>query len=180
MGSGPWTPAFAVAVVAWSPLAAHTSSLLRQERATTHLTATRALGAGRWYLLRHELLPAVLPPVARHALLRLPGIALSLAALGFLGLGAQPPSPEWGLLLAENQPYAERAPWAVLFPAAVLALLGALAVTAAGGVRLPRRLMRLDRPAEPPAERITPPPQRQPSRPDALLTPMSTSPTEER
>ncbi|MFH8804584.1 ABC transporter permease subunit [Streptomyces sp. NPDC017936] len=138
-GSGPWTPALAVAVVAWSPLAVHTSALLRQERATLHLTATRALGAGPWYLLWRELLPAVLPPVVRHALLRLPGIALSLAALGFLGLGAQPPSPEWGLLLAENQPYIERAPWAVLAPAAVLALLGALAVTAAGGARLPRR-----------------------------------------
>nr|WP_206315797.1 ABC transporter permease subunit [Streptomyces sp. C1-2] len=138
-GSGPSTPALAAAAVAWAPLAAHTSALLRQERATLHLTATRALGAGPWYLLRHELLPAVLPPVVRHALLRLPGVALSLAALGFLGLGAQPPSPEWGRLLAENQPYVERAPWAVLAPATALALLGALAVTAAGGVRLPRR-----------------------------------------
>ncbi len=77
----------------------------------------------------------MLPPVTRHALLRLPGVALALASLGFLGLGAQPPSPEWGLLLAENQPYAERAPWAVLAPAAVLALLGALAVTAAKGLQ---------------------------------------------
>ncbi|MFJ8540277.1 ABC transporter permease subunit [Streptomyces sp. NPDC093591] len=135
VGSGTATPALAVAAVAWAPLAAHTSALLRQERAALHLTATRAMGAGPWYLLRHELLPAVLPPVTRHALLRLPGIALALASLAFLGLGAQPPSPEWGLLLAENQPYAERAPWAVLAPAAVLALLGALAVTAASGAR---------------------------------------------
>ncbi|WP_234442968.1 ABC transporter permease subunit [Streptomyces cellulosae] len=138
-GSGPATPALAVGVVAWAPLAAHTSALLRQERAALHVTATRGLGADRWYLLRHDLLPAVLPPVVRHALLRLPGIALALASLAFLGLGAQPPSPEWGLLLAENQPYAERAPWAVLAPAAVLALLGALAVSAAGGVAGGRR-----------------------------------------
>ncbi|MEW1640606.1 ABC transporter permease subunit [Streptomyces sp. NPDC091219] len=132
-GSGAATPALAVAALAWTPLAAHTSALLRQERATLHVTATRALGAGRWHILRHALLPAVLPPVTRHALLRLPGVALALASLGFLGLGAQPPAPEWGLLLAENQPYAERAPWAVLAPAAVLALLGALAVSAARG-----------------------------------------------
>lgn len=149
-GSGTTTPAFAVTAVAWAPLAAHTSALLQQERATTHLTATRGLGAGPVYLLRRELLPAVLPPVTRHALLRLPGVALALAALGFLGLGAQPPSPEWGLLLAENQPYAERAPWAVLAPAAVLALLGAVAVTAGGGVRWPwgprRRLRRFAKP----------------------------------
>ncbi|MEU1056745.1 ABC transporter permease subunit [Streptomyces sp. NPDC005876] len=138
-GDGAATPALAVTAVAWAPLAAHTSALLRQERATLHILATRGLGASRWYLLRRELLPAVLPSVVRHALLRLPGVALALASLGFLGLGAQPPSPEWGLLLAENQPYAERAPWAVLAPAAVLALLGALAVTASGGVRLPRR-----------------------------------------
>lgn len=139
-GGGPSTPALAVTAVAWAPLAAHTSALLQQERATTHLTATRALGAGPLQLLRHELLPAVLPPVVRHALLRLPGVALALAALGFLGLGAQPPSPEWGLLLSENQPYAERAPWAVLAPAAALALLGAVAVTGGGGVRWPRKL----------------------------------------
>ncbi|MFF9208583.1 MULTISPECIES: ABC transporter permease subunit [unclassified Streptomyces] len=138
-GGGATTPALAVLAVAWAPLAAHTSALLRQERATTHLAATRALGAGRAHLLRRVLLPAVLPSVARHALLRLPGTALALASLSFLGLGAQPPSPEWGLLLAENQPYAERAPWAVLAPAAALALLGALAVGAAAGVRLPRR-----------------------------------------
>ncbi|MFI9759546.1 ABC transporter permease subunit [Streptomyces sp. NPDC051963] len=133
-GSGTLTPALAVGSVAWAPLAAHTSALLRQERAALHITATRGLGADRWYVLRRDLLPAVLPPVTRHALLRLPGTALALASLAFLGLGAQPPDPEWGLLLAENQPYAERAPWAVLAPAAVLALLGALAVSAAGGV----------------------------------------------
>ena len=177
-GSGPWTPALAVASVAWSPLATHTAAMLQQERATTHLTATRALGAGRWYLLWHELLPAVLPPVTRHALLRLPGVALSLAALGFLGLGAQPPSPEWGLLLAENQPYVERAPWAVLAPAAVLALLGALAVTAADGVHLPRLRRRRPPGARPgpPAPHI--PPVAQPSRQDTALTPVSASPIE--
>ncbi|MEU5314668.1 ABC transporter permease subunit [Streptomyces sp. NPDC021562] len=141
-GGGPGTAALAVAAVAWAPLAAHTAALLRQERATLHVTATAALGASRRYLLRRGLLPAVLPPVLRHALLRLPGVALALASLGFLGLGAQPPSPEWGRLLAENQPYAERAPWAVLAPAAVLALLGALAVAAAAsaeGARTARK-----------------------------------------
>ncbi|MBR8638887.1 ABC transporter permease subunit [Streptomyces tuirus] len=179
-GSGPWTPAVAVAVVAWSPLAAHTSSLLRQERATLHLMATRALGAGPGHILRRELLPAVLPPVVRHALLRLPGIALALAALGFLGLGAQPPSPEWGLLLAENQPYVERAPWAVLAPAAVLALLGALAVTAAGGVRLPR-LRRGNPPASAPPAQRTPQSPPEPDRPAVLASAASdSSPTDPR
>ncbi|MBC9713548.1 ABC transporter permease subunit [Streptomyces sp. TRM66268-LWL] len=138
-GGGSLTPALAVAAVAWTPLAAHTSALLQQERAAQHVLATRSLGAGRWHLLRRSLLPAVLPSVLRHAVLRLPGVALALAALSFLGLGAQPPSPEWGLLLAENQPYAEQAPWTVLAPALALMLLGALAVSATGGARMPRR-----------------------------------------
>ncbi len=143
-GRGPYTPALAVAAVAWAPLAAHTSALLWQQRAAAHLAATRALGASRRHLLRRHILPAVLPPVVRHALLRLPAAALALASLGFLGLGAQPPSPEWGRLLAENHPYAERAPWTVLAPAAALALLGVLAVTASGGVWWRRRRLRID------------------------------------
>jgi peptide/nickel transport system permease protein len=53
--------------------------------------------------VRH-LLPAPVGPVFRHAMLRLPGIALALAALGFLGLGSRPPRPEWGLVLGEGMP----------------------------------------------------------------------------
>ncbi|MBL0780333.1 ABC transporter permease subunit, partial [Streptomyces albidoflavus] len=123
------------AAVAWAPLAAHTEALYVQERAAPHLAATRSLGAGRVHLLRRHLLPAVLPPVTRHALLRVPALALALAALGFLGLGAQPPAPEWGRMLSENMPYVERAPWAVLAPAVALAVLGALAVLLAATVR---------------------------------------------
>ncbi|WP_146060172.1 ABC transporter permease subunit, partial [Streptomyces sp. SM5] len=96
-------------------------------------------GAGRVHLLRRHLLPGVVPPVVRHAVLRIPAVALALASLGFLGLGAQPPAPEWGRMLSENMPYAERAPWAVLAPAAALAALGALAVLTSAAVRGRRR-----------------------------------------
>jgi peptide/nickel transport system permease protein len=71
-------------------------------------------------------------------MLRLPGVALALAALGFLGLGPQPPSPEWGQLLAEGLPYIERAPWAVAAPTTVLVLTAVLAV-ALSGLAGPRR-----------------------------------------
>ncbi|WLQ41647.1 ABC transporter permease subunit [Streptomyces laculatispora] len=134
-GPGPWSAAAAVTAVAWAPIAAHTSALYAQERAAPHIAAARALGAGRAHLLRRHVLPGVLPPVVRHAVLRVPAIALALASLGFLGLGAAPPSPEWGRMLSENLPYAERAPWAVLAPAAALAVLGATAVLAAAAVR---------------------------------------------
>ncbi|MBR7673534.1 ABC transporter permease subunit [Streptomyces daliensis] len=138
LGPGAWGAAVAVAVVAWAPLAAHTAGLYEEERAAAHLESAVALGAGRAHLLTRHVLPGVLPPVLRHALLRVPALALALASLGFLGLGAEPPAPEWGRMLSENMPYVERAPWAVLAPAAALAALGALSVLA-GSLRLPRR-----------------------------------------
>lgn len=127
-GPGALGAAFAVAVVGWAPLAAHTAALFEQERASAHLRGAVALGAGRWHLLRRHVLPGVLPPVVRHAVLRIPALALALASLGFLGLGVGAPAPEWGRMLSENMPYAERAPWAVLGPAAALGLVGVLAV----------------------------------------------------
>ena len=77
------------------------------------------------------MVPAALPPLTRHAMLRLPGVALALASLGFLGLGAPPPTPEWGLLLSEGIDYVERAPWATAAPALALVLVSVIAVAAA-------------------------------------------------
>ncbi|MER7493942.1 ABC transporter permease subunit [Streptomyces pharetrae] len=140
-GPGTGGAALAVGLISWPPLAAHAAALVREVRASAFLTAQRAIGATPWWILTRHVLPSVAAPVARHALLRLPGIALALASLGFLGLGAPPPAPEWGLLLDESRAYVERAPWAALAPAIGLALLAALAVTAAAyaqGRRTPR------------------------------------------
>ncbi|MBX4176930.1 ABC transporter permease subunit, partial [Streptomyces geysiriensis] len=123
--------ALAVALISWPPLAAHAAALVQEVRASAFLTAQRAIGASPLWILTRHVLPSVAAPVARHALLRLPGIALALASLGFLGLGAQPPAPEWGLLLDESRAYIERAPWAALAPAVALALLAGLAVSGA-------------------------------------------------
>jgi peptide/nickel transport system permease protein len=125
--------ACAVCLVGWTPYAAQTAALLEQERASGHIAAAVSLGAGRGHLLRRHLLPAVGPALLRNALLRLPTTVLVLASLGFLGLGEQPPTPEWGRVLSENQPYAELAPWTVLGPAGALVLLSVLAVSGSAG-----------------------------------------------
>jgi peptide/nickel transport system permease protein len=134
-GPGTGGAALAVALVSWPPLAAHAAALVQEVRASAFLTAQRAIGAGPFWIVTRHVLPSVAAPVARHALLRLPGIALALASLGFLGLGAQPPAPEWGLLLDESRAYVERAPWAALAPAVALALLAGLAVSVAAYAR---------------------------------------------
>ncbi|MFI7227384.1 ABC transporter permease subunit [Nonomuraea angiospora] len=129
LGPGTAGASVAVALVSWPALAAHAAALVSEVRAAAHLTAQRAIGSPPSWILTRHVLPAVAGPVARHAVLRLPGIALAMASLGFLGLGAQPPAPEWGLTLAESLPYVERAPWAALAPAGMLLLLAALAVS---------------------------------------------------
>jgi peptide/nickel transport system permease protein len=124
--------ALAVAAVSWAPLAAHTAALAQEARAQSYVQILPVLGVGRARILLRYILPAVVRPLLRHAMLRLPGVALALAALGFLGLGPQQPSPEWGLILAEGIGYVERAPWAVLSPATALVLASVLAVSLAG------------------------------------------------
>lgn len=121
----------AVMIASWAPLAAHAHSLRHELKAQPYMAMLPVLGVGRVRQITHHLLPAMMAPLLRHAMLRLPGTALALAALGFLGLGPQPPAPEWGLLLADNLPYLERAPWGVLFPALALIMLAVIAVTAA-------------------------------------------------
>ncbi|HMR48097.1 MAG TPA: ABC transporter permease subunit [Arachnia sp.] len=123
--------AVAVALVSWAPLAAHTAALVVEARAQPYVALLPVLGVGRSRILFQHVLPAVIGPVSRHAVLRLPGIALALAALGFLGLGPHQPTPEWGLVLGEGMGYVERAPWTVLAPASALILASVLAVSLA-------------------------------------------------
>ncbi|GAB3566835.1 ABC transporter permease subunit [Arthrobacter alkaliphilus] len=121
--------AIAVTVVSWAPLAAHTAALAQEAKAQPHVKILPVLGVGRVRMLWRYILPAILGPVFRHSMLRIPGVALALAALGFLGLGPHQPTPDWGLVLAEGINYVERAPWAVAAPASALVLASILAVS---------------------------------------------------
>ncbi|MGR5063470.1 ABC transporter permease subunit [Photobacterium sp. DNB22_13_2] len=123
-GMHPNSALIAVVLVSWAPLASHSASLLLEAKAQPHIRLAPLWGVGRWRMLRHYLLPYILPPLLRHTVMRLPVITLSLTALSFIGLGAKPPHPEWGLLIAENLPYIERAPQAVLLPIVGLVLVG--------------------------------------------------------
>ncbi|EGF50333.1 ABC transporter permease subunit [Actinomyces sp. oral taxon 170] len=127
--------AIAVASVGWAPLASHAAGLVAEARRRPDILLAPVLGEGRVRITLTRVLPAVVGPLARHAALRLPGKALALAALGFLGLGAQSPTPEWGLVLSDALPYIERAPWAVATPAAALVVLSITSVAASRSMR---------------------------------------------
>ncbi|CAH6863009.1 Glutathione transport system permease protein GsiC [Vibrio chagasii] len=124
-GMNPNSALIAIVLVSWAPFAAHCSSLIVEAKAQPYTHLAPLWGTSKLRIFRFYLLPYVLPPLLRHAMLRLPVITLSLTSLSFIGLGAKPPTPEWGLMIAENLPYIERAPLAVMGPIVGLILLGA-------------------------------------------------------
>ena len=91
-------------------------------RQVAYVEAARAVGAhDRRILLRH-ILPNVASPLIVLTTMRLGTLLLAAGALGFIGLGAQPPQPEWGALLAAGRDYMDIAPWLAIFPGVCITL----------------------------------------------------------
>src|ERR1700730_7946400 len=76
-----------------------------------YVTAARVIGVGPLRLAASTVLPNCLAPLIVQAALGVSSAILEAAALGFLGLGAQPPTPEWGSMLADSREFLQRAPW---------------------------------------------------------------------
>jgi dipeptide transport system permease protein len=81
-----------------------------------YVTASRVSGAGIFRLMLITVLPNCMPPLIVQATLGFSSAVLDAAALGFLGVGAQPPTPEWGAMLADAREFILRAWWVVTFP----------------------------------------------------------------
>lgn len=94
------------------------------------IVVARVIGASRPRVLIRHVVPNVLPMLGGLIALQVGHAILSIAALGFLGLGVQPPTPEWGAMIADARPYIARAPWLAIFPGLMLFLLTALMLTA--------------------------------------------------
>jgi len=86
------------------------------ELARDYVTASRCAGAGPWRLMLATVLPNCLAPLIVQATLGFSNAILEAAALGFLGMGAQPPTPEWGTMLSGALQYLQRAWWMVSLP----------------------------------------------------------------
>src|SRR5262249_10935314 len=87
------------------------------------IEAARALGASDTRIMARHLLPNVVPTLVVLGTLDLGNAILSTATLSFLGLGAQPPTPEWGAMLSSGREYMRYAPWVMLFPGMALFLV---------------------------------------------------------
>jgi peptide/nickel transport system permease protein len=93
------------------------------EREQTYIEAGHALGVSQRRLLFRHLLPNVLSAIMVQATLGLAEAILEAAALSFLGLGATPPTPEWGAMLSEGRAYLRLAPWVTFFPGLAIFLI---------------------------------------------------------
>jgi peptide/nickel transport system permease protein len=85
--------------------------------------AAQIRGESAFYIIFQEILPSVIPALVVEASLRFSYAIFLVASLGFLGFGASPPSPDWGLMVSENRTGYAIAPWALNFPALAIAVL---------------------------------------------------------
>lgn len=87
------------------------------------ILAARAVGMKNSRIIIHHLLPNSMTPIIVQGTLGIATAIIETAALGFLGLGAQPPLPEWGTMLADSRSYLQNAPWTLIFPGVSIMLV---------------------------------------------------------
>lgn len=124
--TGPSLPSVAIAVaVVQIPIYIRlTRSMVLSLREQEFVQAVKALGASPWRIIFRHILPASLAPIVVQATLSIGTATLEAAGLGFLGLGAQPPTPELGTILADafRGGYSLSAPWTTIFPGLLITL----------------------------------------------------------
>jgi dipeptide transport system permease protein len=116
LGPGLINAMYAIAIVLLPHYVRLTRAAVISEIDKEYVAAARIAGAGRLRIMFNTLLPNCAAPLIVQATLGFSTAILDAAALGFLGLGAQPPTPEWGTMLASALEFIQRASWVVTFP----------------------------------------------------------------
>ncbi|RWR52160.1 ABC transporter permease subunit [Sinirhodobacter huangdaonensis] len=131
LGPGLLNAMIAIAIVYQPHFARLTRAAVMGEKEREYVTAARVAGAGNMRLMFKTILPNCLAPLIVQATLSFSSAVLDAAALGFLGMGAQPPASEWGTMLAEAREFILRAWWVVTFPGLAI-LISVLAINLMG------------------------------------------------
>ena len=131
LGPGLFNAMIAIALVLQPHFVRLTRASVMAEKQREYVTAARVVGAGPLRLMVVTILPNCLGPLIVQATLSFSNAILDAAALGFLGMGAQPPTPEWGTMLAEAREFILRAWWVVTFPGLAI-LITVLAINLVG------------------------------------------------
>ena len=113
----------ALTAIGWVGYARLVRGQVLKARELDFVQAARALGARPARLLARHIIPTAIPALVVQATLGMAGAILAEAALSFLGLGVQPPTPAWGMMIFESQSYFLNAPWLVFIPGAAILIL---------------------------------------------------------
>jgi len=113
----------AIALASWPAYARLARSVTLGIREENYIEAARAIGANNARLLFRHVLPGVVSPVTIQVSLDMGGILLTAAGLGFIGFGAQPPTPEWGLMISEGRNYIPAQWWVSTFPGLAISMV---------------------------------------------------------
>ena len=131
MGPGLLNSALALVALGWVRYARVVRGSVMSVKERQFIELSRAAGIDDFNLIARHILPNIISPVITLAMLHLGHAVISLSSLGFLGLGAQPPTPEWGMMLNEGRVYLREAWWLSVFPGLAI-MLTVLAFTLLG------------------------------------------------
>lgn len=127
LGTNLFALLIAVIAAGWLPFARLSFEIVGRLMGSDYVMAAQMTGAGPVRLIAFTLLPNAARPLIAHAFLRFPGKLLLLSGLSFLGLGPQPPTPEWGAMLARGVTELERHPHVPLVPGLAIVVTGYMA-----------------------------------------------------
>ncbi|OGO31443.1 MAG: hypothetical protein A2136_10150 [Chloroflexi bacterium RBG_16_54_11] len=128
---GFWPIIIALTVTGWTPYARLSRAVGLEISNQTYIEAAAATGESEFLIMRKHIIPNTLGPILAQIFLRFGHSLLTVAGLSYLGIGIQPPTPDWGSMLAEAQPFMVRFPLLILAPGAVI-FLTTLSVTMIG------------------------------------------------
>ena len=126
LGGSAINAVLAVVIVGWTKYARLARSLTLKVKQQDYLSAAITNGTRPIAMIRRHILPNIIPIIIVTAALDIGALMMELAGLSFLGFGAQPPTPEWGLMLNEGRQLIQTAPWLMIFPGLAIASVVAI------------------------------------------------------
>jgi peptide/nickel transport system permease protein len=123
LGAGIENAIIAISLASWPPIARLARAETLTVRSADYIAAVRMQGASRLRIITHHIMPMCLTSVIVRITLNMAGIILTAAGLGFLGLGAQPPSPEWGAMLSSGRQFMLTNWWLAAAPGCAILLV---------------------------------------------------------
>lgn len=123
LGKSSTNAVLAIAIAGTPGMARITRSVALAVRKQDYVNAAIARGEGAGFIVLREMLPNVIAPIIVEWTIRIAFAVMVFATLSFLGLGAQPPAPEWGLMVAEARKFMHLSPWMILWPSLAIAFV---------------------------------------------------------